>query len=83
MATLQEVARNRKEGLKRLQKASLTLDAQQEKVEREVKRLLSRKRSIPEAADMTRVLTLISGTGQALDNMTAVANDLLQSYRAQ
>ena len=83
MATLAEVARNRKEGLKRLQKSSLTLDAQQERVEREVKRLITRKRSVPEAGDMVRVLTLISSVAQSLDNMTAVANDLLQSYRAQ
>lgn len=80
MATLAVIARERKEGLKRLQKASLNLDAAQEKVEREVKRLLVRKRAIPESEDMVRVLSLISGTSNALDNMATVAQDLLNMY---
>ena len=80
MATIAEVARSRKEGLKRLQKASLALDAQQEKVEREVKRLLSRKKFVPEAADMTRVLGLIAQVSASLDAITGVAQDLLQLY---
>ena len=80
MATLAEVSRQRKEGLKRLQKASLTLDAAQEKVEREVKRLLTRKRAIPEAQDMTRILSFMGGVSQALDSMATIANDLLQMY---
>lgn len=80
MASFAEVSRTRKAGLKRLQKASLELDAAQEKVEREVKRLLVRKNSIPEAADMTRVLSLIGGVSGALDNISMIANDLLQLY---
>lgn len=80
MATLAVIARERKEGLKRLQKASLSLDASQEKVEREVKRLLVRKRAIPESEDMVRVLSLISGTSNALDNVATVAQDLLNMY---
>lgn len=78
--SIAEVSRERKAGLKRLQKASLTLDAQQEKVEREVKRLLNRKRSVPEAADMTRVLTLMQGVSAALDGMASIASDLRQLY---
>ena len=80
MGTLAELARQRKEGLRRLQKASLNLDAQQEKVEREVKRLLTRKKSIPESSDMQRVLGLISNVSTALDGISQVANDLLQLY---
>lgn len=80
MATLQEIARQRKEGLKRLQKASLMLDAAQEKVEREVKRLLTRKRAIPEASDMTRVLSFIGAVSTSLDNISTIANDLLSMY---
>jgi len=80
MATLSELARQRKDGLKRLQKASLTLDAQQEKVEREVKRLLNRKKAIPESADMTRIITLLVGVSTALDSMAAIANDNLAMY---
>jgi hypothetical protein len=80
MATLAEVARTRKEGLKRLQKASLQLDAAQEKVERETKRLLTRKKAVPEAADMTRILSLISGVSASLDNIAGIAQDLLSLY---
>lgn len=80
MATLAEVSRVRKEGLKRLQKASLALDASQEKVEREVKRLLTRKRAIPEASDMQRVLTLMGAVSTSLDAMATIANDLLSLY---
>jgi hypothetical protein len=80
MATLAEVSRQRKEGLKRLKRASLALDASQEKVEREVNRLLSRKRSVPEQADMSRVLALIQGTATALDGIGQIAQDLFTSY---
>lgn len=80
MATLAEVARQRKEGLKRLKKASLTLDAAQEKAEREIVRLINRKKSVPEASDMVRVLSFITGVSQALDQLAGVANDLLNMY---
>jgi len=82
MATLAELARTRKEGLKRLQKASLDLDYKQERVEREVKRLLVRKKAVPEASDMTRVLGLIKEVSAALDAIDRVANDLLRLYNA-
>jgi hypothetical protein len=78
--TIGQKVRVRKEGLRRLQRASLSLDAAQEKVEREVKRLLNRKKSIPEAADMERVLALIAQTSGALDAMSSIARDNLNSY---
>lgn len=80
MATLSSVIRERKQGLKRLAKASLSLDAEQEKVEREIKRILVRKRAVPEAADMSRILGLISGVSVALDAMYATTNDLYQMF---
>ena len=80
MATLAAVARERKEALKRLQKASLKLDYQQEIVEREVKRLLNRKKSIPEAADMQRVLGQIASVAAALNDITGIAKELLSLF---
>lgn len=81
MATLAEVARNRKNALKELQKKSLTLDAKQEIVEREVKRLLVRKRSIPEAADIQRVISQITAVSSALSDMLMKCRDILAMFR--
>lgn len=55
MATLASIGRERKLQLKQLQVASRRLDAKQEILEREVKRLLNRKRAIPEVADAERL----------------------------
>jgi len=80
--TIGQKVRVRKEGLRRLQRASLSLDAAQEKVEREVKRLLNRKKAIPEAADMERVLSLIAQVSGALDAIASIARDNLNAYSA-
>jgi len=80
MATLSEITRTRKLGLKRLQAASVDLDAKQERVEREIKRLLTRKRAVPEVADMVRVLGLIKEVSLALDAISRVADELQRMY---
>lgn len=81
MATLASVARDRKNALKSLQKASLKLDATQETVEREIKRLLTRKRSVPEAADMERVISQIGQVSQSLNDLLRLAQELLTLFK--
>lgn len=63
--------------------ASRRLDAAQETLEREVKRLLTRKRSVPELADAERLATLAQAVDTALGGMTAVISSVSQSWGTQ
>jgi len=80
VATLAEVARGRRAQLKNLLVASRRLDASQERVEREVKRLVTRKKSIPEAADVARLTGMIQQTEAALGTLTSVLAELSASW---
>lgn len=80
MATLAEIARQRKGQLKQLMLASRKLDAAQETLEREVKRLLNRRRAIPEIADVQRLVTLARGVDAGLTSMGTVLNNLAKSW---
>lgn len=52
---LSGIARKRKQDLRQLKVYSRKLDAAQENLEREINRLINRKRSIPELSDYTRL----------------------------
>lgn len=79
-ATLAQVARARKSQLRLLQQASRKLDAKQEILERECKRLLSRKRSVPELADAERLAQQALGVEGELANMAALIGQLAVSW---
>lgn len=83
MATLASVARERKQQLRQLMVASRKLDAMQESLEREVKRLLVRKKSVPELADAERLATLAQGVDGALQAMASVISSVSISWGAQ
>lgn len=83
MATLAAVARERKVQLRQLSVASRNLDAKQEALEREVKRLQTRKRSVPELADAERLVSMAQAVAGALDNMAATINAMAQSWGTQ
>lgn len=83
MATLASVARERKSDLRTLMVASRKLDAEQEKLEREVKRLLTRKKAVPEVADAERLAGLAQGVNAALGNMVSVIEAVSQSWGMQ
>lgn len=83
MATLASVARERKSDLRTLMVASLKLDAEQEKLEREVRRLLARKKAVPEVADAERLAGLAQGVNAALGNMVSVIEAVSQSWGMQ
>jgi hypothetical protein len=82
MATLAEIARQRKIQLKQLLLASRKLDAAQETLEREVKRLVTRKQSIPEVSDAQRLIQLSRAVEAALTNMVNVITTLSGSWAA-
>jgi len=63
--------------------ASRRLDAVQEKLEREVKRLIARKRSVPELADAERLIGMASQVAGGLDAMVQVINSVAQSWGTQ
>lgn len=80
MASLSEISRARKSQLKSLLLASRRLDAQQEALEREVKRLVNRKQSVPELADAQRLVKLAQQVEAALSNMVTVISDVSSSW---
>jgi len=83
MATLQAVARERKAQLRQLLIASRKLDASQESLEREIKRIVARKRSVPELSDATRLTGMAQQVEGALGNMVAVISSVSQSWGTQ
>lgn len=83
MATLAAVARDRKAQLRQLMVASRKLDATQEALEREVKRLLNRKKSVPELADAERLATMAQNVNGALQSMITVIESVAQSWGMQ
>jgi len=83
MATLASVARERKAQLRQLMLASRKLDAAQESLEREIKRILVRKRAVPELADAERLATMAQGVEGALSGMTSVIASVAQSWGMQ
>jgi len=80
MATLKEIARARKSDFRLLLKASRSLDAAQEKVEREIKRLVNRKNSVPEAADAERIAQLIDATSDELGSISNLMTKIAQTW---
>lgn len=83
MATLQSIARDRKAQLRQLMVASRRLDAAQETLEREIKRLLTRKKTVPELADAERLATMAQAVDTALSSMASVISSVSQSWGTQ
>jgi len=74
MATLASIAKQRKSDLRTLLYASKKLDAAQEKLEREVKRLIARKKAVPELADAQRLITMIAAVNTTLNAVMEVVD---------
>ena len=74
MGTLASIAKQRKSDLKTLLYASKKLDAAQEKLEREVKRLIARKKAVPELADAQRLITMIAAVNTTLNAVMEVVD---------
>jgi HPt (histidine-containing phosphotransfer) domain-containing protein len=83
MATLAEVSRERKSQLKQLLVASRKLDAVQESLEREIKRIVNRKKSVPEVSDATRLANMAYQVEGALSNMAQVITSVSNSWGAK
>ncbi len=56
MASLSEIARERKKTLKEILAKSATLDRQQEILERWLKSLLKRRKQVPEPSDLKKAM---------------------------
>lgn len=80
MGTLATVVRERKQQLRSLLIASQRLDAAQEKLEREVKRIINRKRSVPEVADAERLATMAGEVEGSLGAMSAVIQGVANTW---
>lgn len=81
MASLAEIARQRRADLKLILKASRKVDAVQETLEREVKRLVSRKTSIPEQADSARLLEMTKAVDDELADFVSLVSSMSQKWR--
>jgi hypothetical protein len=77
---LAAVARQRKRQLKLLLVASRRLDARQEQLEREVKRLTVRKVAVPEVADAQRLIGMARDVDGALGVLSNMLLDLSRSW---
>jgi len=62
---------------------SRKLDAAQERLEREVKRLITRKKSVPELADAERVTQMAQAVEGALGGMVSVIQSVATSWGTQ
>ncbi len=82
MASLAEIARVRKADLRLLLKASRKLDAIQEKLEREVKRLVNRNNSVPEQVDAIRLLEMTKETDNEVATFASLISSLSAKWRA-
>ena len=82
MSTIASIGRERKQQLKMVSAASRKLDARQEVFEREVKRLLTRKRSVPELADAERLAGMALAVEGELANVALVIANVALSWGA-
>jgi len=80
MATLAEIGRARRGDLRKLLKASRTLDAAQESLEREVKRLTTRKNKVPETDDAMRITGLVDEVQSALNAMAQTIGAIASNW---
>lgn len=80
MPTLAEIGRERKAQLRQLKLVSRRLDAAQESLEREVNRLINRKRSVPELADAERLASMSMAVEAQLDAMAGVIASVAQTW---
>ena len=79
-STLADLARQRRNDLKRLMVLSRNLDASQEALEREIKRLQVRKRAVPELADYQRLATMCNKTDQSLQALAQAVGVIGQQW---
>lgn len=80
MATVASVARDRKQQLRQLMIASRRLDAEQEKLEREIKRITNRKKGVPELADADRISVLAQSVESSLASIASIIEAVSQSW---
>jgi hypothetical protein len=80
MATLAQISRERKGQLKQLSLASRKVDAVQEALEREVKRIISRKKAVPETADALRLIELARAVVVAVEAILKILDALSTSW---
>jgi hypothetical protein len=82
MANLAQIASARKRDFRLLLKSSRNLDAKQEALEREIKRLTTRKNAVPEVADALRITGLIGNTQTALNEMSNLMESIARNWAA-
>lgn len=83
MATLAVVSRQRKAQLRSLMVASRRLDAIQEKLERELKRMISRKRAVPDLEDAEKLTRMTQEVDVAVGSMASAINSIANQWGMQ
>lgn len=68
-SSLSAEANKRKQSLRNLSKLSRRLDADQEKLEREIKRILNRKRAVPDLADIDRIVKMCAEVSASVNDL--------------
>jgi hypothetical protein len=81
MASVTQLARDRRSQLKSLRSALIKTEAGFRLVRREVDRLYNRKQSIPEAEDLVRLLEKMTESDRFFDGVTAIAQQMASSWQ--
>jgi len=79
-SSLTRIATERKAQLRNLTAASKKLDARQEALEREIKRLVNRKKAVPEIVDAERLASMAQGVEGAFREMVGVINSVASAW---
>ncbi len=83
MATLAAVSKLRKSQLRNLSVASRRLDSIQEKFERELKRMINRKRAVPDLEDAEKLARMVQEVDSAVGSMAAAITSISTSWGMQ
>lgn len=77
---LTALSRRRKGDLRQLKIYSRKLDAAQERLEREVVRLINRKRALPEMSDYQRIVQMAEGVDVSLAQLVQALGAMGKSW---
>ena len=83
MATLAAISKIRKSQLRSLLIASRRLDTAQEKLERELKRMVNRKRAVPDLEDGERLAKMAQEVDAAVTSIAAAIQSMSNSWGMQ
>ncbi len=81
MATINEVARARRAGVRAYRQEVRVVDTLIEKLDRQLKRLLARRKKLIETSDIERIVDLSRAVASNVDSMARGADKLVRTLQ--